>query len=62
MIGMNYVKLKATKAACKLPVDFPEIKLTFLKHIVDCVKEHSIPPEQLIGIRLVLNYMCLIGS
>lgn len=45
MTRMNYVICKATKAARKLPVDFPEIKLTFLKCIADCVKEYSIPPE-----------------
>ena len=46
---MSFVKRKATKAACKVPVVFPEIKLTFLKRIVDCVKEHNIPPELIIN-------------
>ena len=54
MMRMNYVK--ATKAALKLPAESPEIKLTFLKRVVDCVKEHSIPPEQ----RLLVLNMCLL--
>ena len=45
MTRMNYVKRKVTKAARKVPVDIPEIKLAFLKRIVDCIKEHNIPPE-----------------
>jgi hypothetical protein len=46
---MNFVKRKATKAARKVPTDFPEIKLAFLKRIVDCVQEHNIPPELIIN-------------
>ena len=46
MTRMNYVKRKATKAALKVPVDFPEIKLAFLKRLV---KEHNIPPELIIN-------------
>ena len=49
MTRMNYVKRKATKAARKVPVNFPEIKLAFLKLIVDRVKEHNIPPELIIN-------------
>ena len=46
---MNFVKRKATKAARKLPTDFPEIKLAFLKRVSDCVHEHKIPPELIIN-------------
>ena len=47
---MNLVKRKSTKAARKIPTDFPEIKLAFLKRVADCVQQHKIPPE------LVLNW------
>ena len=46
---MNFVKCKAAKAARKVPTDFPEIKLAFLKRIVDCVQVHKIPPELIIN-------------
>ena len=46
MSWVSFVKRKATKA---VPVDFPEIKLTFLKLIVDCVKEYNISPELIIN-------------
>ena len=49
MTRMNYAKRKATKAARKVPVDFSEIKLAFLKRIVDCVKDHNIPSELIIN-------------
>ena len=49
MTRMNYVKQKATKAAHKVPVNFSEIKLACLKRIVDCVKDHNIPPELIIN-------------
>ena len=49
MKRMSFVKHKATKAARKVPVDFPEIKHTFWKRIVDCVREHNIPPELIIN-------------
>jgi hypothetical protein len=42
---MNYVKRKGTKAAKKLPVDFPETKDNFLKRVSDKVREYSIPKE-----------------
>ena len=38
---MNFVKRKATKAAHKLPMDFPEITLAFLKRVSDCVHKLS---------------------
>ena len=31
-------------------MDIPEIKLAFLKRIVDCIRKHNIPPE------LIKNY------
>jgi hypothetical protein len=46
---MNLVKRKATKAARKLPNDFAEIKLAFLKRVSDCVHEHKIPPELIVN-------------
>jgi hypothetical protein len=46
---MNFVKRKATKAARKVPTDFPEIKFSFLKRIVDCVQVRKIPPELIIN-------------
>ena len=45
----NFVKRKATKAARKLPVEFPELKLAFLRRIQDEVVTHSIPSELLIN-------------
>ena len=45
----NFVKRKATKAARNLPVDFPELKLAFLRRIQDEVVTHSIPSELLIN-------------
>ena len=49
MSWMSFVKCKATKATRKVPTDFPEIKLAFLKRIADCVKEYNIPPELIIN-------------
>ena len=46
---MNFVKRKATKAVRKVPTDFPEIKLAFLKRIPDFVQEHKIPPDLIIN-------------
>jgi hypothetical protein len=46
----GYVKRKATKAARKLPPDFPDIKLGFLQRIKDEVVTNSIP------LALVLNF------
>ena len=42
--------MNLVKAACKVPTDFSEIKLAFLKRVIDCVREHKIPPE------LILNW------
>ena len=50
LLRMNLVKRKATKAARKVPPDFPEIKLAFLNRIACCVKEYNIPPS------LILNW------
>ena len=47
---INLVKRKGTKVARKVPTDFVEIKLAFLKRITDFVREHKIPPE------LILNW------
>ena len=46
----HLVKHKATKAARKVPTDFAEIKLAFLKRVTDCVQKHKIPPQ------LILNW------
>lgn len=46
---MNFVKHKATKAALKVPTDFPEDKLAFLKRIADFAQEHKIPPDLIIN-------------
>ena len=42
---MKYVKRKGTKAAKKLPVDFPQIRDVFLERVSDTVNEFSIPKE-----------------
>ena len=60
---MNFVKRKATKAARKLPTDFPCIKLAFLKRVSDCVHEHRIPQSLLsTGTRQVLNMYLLVSG
>lgn len=46
----GFVRRKATKAARKLPPDYPELKVAFLKRIEDEVKTNDIPPD------LVLNW------
>ena len=58
LIRRGYVKRKATKAARKLPQDFPELKQNFLRRIQEEVKSHSIPLELLFnwdqtGVKLV---------
>ena len=46
---MDFFKRKATKAARKVPTDFPEIKLAFLKRVSDCFQEHKISPELIVN-------------
>ena len=46
---MGYVKKKATKAARHLPMDFDDVRSSFLKRLNDVVKEHSIPPEFIVN-------------
>ena len=58
LIQMGYVKRKATKAVRKLPTDFPELKLTYLKRIQEEVKSNAIPLELIFnwdqtGVKLV---------
>ena len=45
----GYVKGKATKAARKLPPDFPAVKLAFLQRIKDEVEKNSIPHDLIIN-------------
>ena len=45
----GYCKRKATKAARKLPVDFAEIKLSFLQRIKDEIETWSIPHALIIN-------------
>lgn len=45
----GFVKRKATKAARKLPPDYPALKLAYLKRIEDEVKTNSIPEDLLIN-------------
>ena len=40
---------KATKAPCKLPVDFLEIKLSFLQRIKDEVEKNSVPQDLIVN-------------
>ena len=56
--SLDLGKKWATKAARKLPVDFPELKLTFLKRIQEEVRSKAIPLELLFnwdqtGVKLV---------
>ena len=46
---MNFVKRRGTKAARKVPDDFPNIKSSFLDRIRDAVREHNIPEELIIN-------------
>ena len=46
---MDFVRRKGTKAAKKVPDNFPEICSAFLERVATAVKEHNIPPQ------LVLN-------
>ena len=45
LIRKGYVKRKATNGARKVPTDFPELKLTYLKRIQEEVKSNAIPLE-----------------
>ena len=45
----GFVKRKATKAARKLPPDYAELKVAFLKRIEDEVKTNDIPAEMIIN-------------
>ena len=47
LLRRGYVKRKATKAARKLPTDFPELKLAYLKRIQEEVKSNAIPLQLL---------------
>ena len=59
LLRRGYVKRKATKAATKLPsADFPDIKLSFLRRILEEVQSHAIPMQLLFncdqtGVKLV---------
>ena len=58
LLRRGYVKRKATKAARKLPTDFPELKLAYLKRIQEEVKSNAIPLQLLFnwdqtGVKLV---------
>ena len=43
LVRRGFVKRKATKAARKLPPDYPDLKLAYLKRIQDEVEAHDIP-------------------
>ena len=45
----GFVRRKATKAARKLPPNYPDLKVTFLKRIEDEVKTNDIPPDLIIN-------------
>ena len=45
----GFVKRKATKAARKLPPDYPDLKIAYLKRIEDEVKNNDIPADLLIN-------------
>ena len=45
----GFVKRKATKAARKLPPDYPDLKIAYLKRIEDEVKNNNIPADLLIN-------------
>jgi len=49
MERMGFVKRKGTKAARKVPADFPQQKDQFLSRITTAVTTHSIPPELIIN-------------
>lgn len=58
LLRRGYVKRKATKAARKLPADFPELKLAYLRRIWDVVKSNAVPLQLIInwdqtGVKLV---------
>ena len=46
----NFVERKGTKAAKKLPEDFPQQKAAFLKQISDVIKKHAIPDDLIINL------------
>ena len=63
LLRRGYVKRKATKAARKLPTDFPELKLAYLKRIQEEVKSNTIPLQLLFnwdqtGVKLVPVSSC----
>ena len=49
LLRMGLVKRKATKAARKMPLDFADIKLTFLQRVAEIVHESKVPPELVIN-------------
>ena len=58
LVHGGFVKRKATKAARKLPPDYPDLKLAYLKRIQDEVEAHDIPWDMVInwdqtGLKLV---------
>ena len=46
---INYVKRRGTKAARKIPLEFPVVKAEFLTRISNAVREHNIPDELVIN-------------
>ena len=49
MTRMGLVKRKATKAARKVPQDFPDVKVAFLYMIKDTVTMHAIPVSMIVN-------------
>ena len=47
---IGFVKRKGTKAARKLPDDFPALKLRYLHRVAKCVGQHNVPPEMVVNI------------
>ena len=49
MNRMGLVKRKGTKAARKLPDDFPAIKVQYLKRIKEIVDQYKIPDQLIVN-------------